>query len=111
MDTRTAHKAVKTALLAAGEERLGNEEAAGSIGYTAGELAAKAGMTLAEFDAECKLSESHTAWGRCVDGWYDQQPKDVSVSEMQTVLNALADRPNHADVVSRMMAELLRRRG
>lgn len=114
MDTKLAHKAIKSARLAASEARLGNDEAAAHAATTAGNLAAKAGMTLNELHAEVpSLHDAAVAlaWNCIVDGWYEAQPKDATESEITTLLNALADRPNHHDIASRMVAELYRRRG
>lgn len=115
MDTKLAHKAVKAARLALSEEMGSqnspvNEDAARMSGRMAGELAAKAGMTLTQLDEESKLSKAAYAWDAAVDAWYELQPKDVTGAEVE-LLTAQLSNAEHRDLVTRMWAELQRRRG
>lgn len=115
MDTKLAHKAVKAAVLSRSAElSLGNEDEARAAGSMAGELAAKAGMTLAQLDAESQLSKAAWGWDAAVDAWYELQPKDVTEDEALSAINVLAQHNTDAelhDVMRRMWAELQRRRG
>lgn len=119
MDTKLAHKAVKAARLAIGEERLSHDDTACSQGRIAGELAAKAGMTLAELDTESggMSGLAAYAWSSAVDGWYDAQPKDVTESEYEQLLHEVTQwdgsltSQDIRDRVVRMWSELKRRRG
>lgn len=117
MDTKLAHKAVKAALLARSADlALGNEDEARQAGRTAGELAAKAGMTLTQLDGESQLSKAAWAWDAAVDAWYELQPKDVTEAEVDQLMSDLGTawdrrRGDLRDTVARMWSELQRRRG
>lgn len=114
MDTKLAHKAVKSARLAADEAaRQGHDEAAYSQGRIAGEIASKAGMTteqLAKEVPQLMAAASYPAWNGIVDGWYEAQPKEVTVDEVEA-LRQIVGAGMGLDLVDRMWAELLRRRG
>lgn len=117
MDIKLAHKAVKAARLAADEAaRQDHDEAAYSQGRIAGELASKAGMTtdeLAKHVPQLMAAAAYPAWNGIVDGWYEAQPKDVTVEEVTDLLYGL-DRTGtqeQRDLVARMWSELQRRRG
>lgn len=125
MDATLSRKAVKAARLAAGEAALGHDEAAQAQGRIAGELAARAGMTLAELNAAVgpllHAPVAAPAWDAVVDGWYDAQPKEVTQAEVDAVLawirasgvaTDLTGSPGDAHaIVTRMWSELQRRRG
>lgn len=116
MDTTKSRKAVKVGRLARSEELdAGNADAAIAQGTTAGRLAAEAGMSLGELDAQvggfCKAAG---AWGAAVDGWYDAQPREATQDEVDHMLAGLraVDNRGAHELVTRMWSELLlRRRG
>lgn len=114
MDTTKARKAVKAARLAAGEATLGHDDAAHAQGRIAGALAAAAGMTLSELNAEVGPSlhapSAAPAWDAVVDGWYDAQPKEVTADEVDA-LRRIVGAGMGLDLVDRMWSEILRRRG
>jgi hypothetical protein len=114
MDNKLAHKAIKSARLAASEAKLDHDDAAYNQGRTAGQLAARADMTteqLALEVPELMVPASYPAWNGVVDGWYESQPKDVDLGEVEAVLATVHANDAAYDTVQRMWAELKRRRG
>ena len=112
IDTKLSHKAIKAARLAAGEAKIDHIEAANSQGRIAGDLAARAGITLEQLHGavpELHAPYAAPAWSSCVDGWYDAQPSEVSELEYQTAAAAILSTEARG-IMDRMWAELLRRR-